>query len=82
MACSILVSALAVQAISSEASRWEPHVAGFLQCNISMLLQLPVGMENQTTAETFKELVQQAWQSGAALVRVPSQLLVAFQMTL
>lgn len=45
-------------------------------------MQLSTGMENQTKADNFKELVEEAWQSHASSVKVPSQLIVAFQMTL
>ena len=45
-------------------------------------MQLPLGIEGQTDALTFTELVEEAWQSQASTIRLPSQLLVAFQMTL
>ena len=58
------------------------------KCNPCRLLskvfwmQLPTGMENQTNASNFRELVEEAWQSHASSIRVPSQVIVAFQMTL
>jgi len=45
-------------------------------------LQLPIGLQGPRTAQTFAEMVEQAWQTQAASIKVPSQLLVAFQMTL
>lgn len=45
-------------------------------------LQLPTGLEGQTTANTFAELVDQVWQNQSTTIRVPSQMLVAYQMTL
>ncbi|KAL0053162.1 hypothetical protein WJX82_001794 [Trebouxia sp. C0006] len=43
--------------------------------------QLPIGLQGPRTAQTFAEMVEQAWQTQAASIKVPSQLLVAFQMT-
>ena len=45
-------------------------------------LQLPTGLQGPRAAQTFAEMVEQAWQTQAASIKVPSQLLVAFQMTL
>ena len=41
-----------------------------------------MGLEGETEAATFTELVEEAWRSQASTIRLPSQLLVAFQMTL
>ncbi|DBA85767.1 TPA: hypothetical protein ACH3X1_005325 [Trebouxia sp. C0004] len=48
----------------------------------SLPLQLPIGLQGPRTAQTFAEMVEQAWQTQATTIKVPSQLLVAFQMTL
>lgn len=58
----------------------------FLRCKrceaLRFDLQLPIGLQGPRTAQTFAEMVKQAWQTQAASIKVPSQLLVAFQMTL
>lgn len=45
-------------------------------------MQLSVGMEDQTDALTFTELIEGVWRCQADTIKLPSQLLVAFQMTL
>ncbi len=53
------------------------------KCEASGLhVQLPIGLQGPRTAQTFAEMIEQAWQTQAASIKVPSQLLVAFQMTL
>lgn len=49
---------------------------------MTFCLQLPVGIEGQSVATDLTELVEEAWRSQADIIRLPSQLLVAFQMTL
>lgn len=55
---------------------------GRARLELTVWPQLPTGMENQTAANTFRELVDEAWQSSADTIRIPSMVAVAFQMTM